>query len=207
MAKFINNGVEATANRRAAAMGLNLVALCAAIVKVSETAKAAIDRSTFGFSEGDLPPKNHQEMSQAISEIVGYGGGYLYSGGYATIVGGDPYTRFQYRTHWVRDYDKRDPKTFEEGNLAILKNLEEGTTLRLGKSTQNSSREEWILKGGVWVHTISYSEQEARWEEERLQREVYLFSGIRAAVAAELGVEADYGFHRMFDEAVHLLDE
>ena len=208
MAKFINNGVIATANRRAAAQGFNLPALAAAIVKVSEAAKAAVDRISFGFSEGSLPSKTNDQMAVAISNLVGYGGGYMYGGEYASVLGGDPYTtRFDYRTHWVRDYDKRDPKTFEEGNLAILEGLAEGTTLRIGKDAQESSYEEWVLKEGVWVHTLTYSEQEARWEEERFDRQVYLFSGIRAATAAELGVEADYGFHQLFDEAVRQLDE
>jgi len=207
MAKFVNNTAVAQQNRRMAAQGYDLGRLCAAITKISEAAKAAVDRAAFGFSEGNLPFKTHEEMSQDISSCESYGGGYMYGGGYATIIGGDPYTRFQYRCHWSRDYDKRDPATFEEGNLALLKSLVEGTTLRLGYSGQNSSYEEWVLKGGVFVHTISYCGQTAQWEAENLRRRVYLFSGIRAAVAKELGVEADYGFHQTFDEAIRLLDE
>lgn len=207
MTKFVNNGVIATANRRAAAQGFNLAALTAAIVKVSETAKATVDRSTFGFSEGHLDPRSNNEMATTISNLVGYSGGYMYSGSYASVIGGDPYTRFDYRTHWVKEYDRRDPKVFEEGNLAILKTLTEGTTLRIGYSGQDSSYEEWVLKDDMWVHTCSYSEQEARWEEQNLDCSVYLFSGIRAAVASKLGVEADYGFHKIFDEAIISLAE
>ena len=207
MAKFVNNSAIATATRHAGAQGLNMAAMQAAIIKVSEAAKAALDTTSFGFSEGYLPSKNHEEMAVAISEIVGYGGGYLYAYGYAVIVDGDPYTRFDYRTHWVRDYDRRDPTVFVDGNLTLLQSLEEGTTLRIGYSGQDSSHEEWKLKDGVWVHTLSYSGFVARWDEERLQNEVYLFSGIRAAVAAEMGMEADYGFHQLFDEATILLDE
>jgi hypothetical protein len=204
MAKFINNTATATTNRRAAAQGLNMAAMQAAIVKVSEAAKAALDCNSFGFSEGHLDPRTNEEMAVTISSLIGYGGGYMYSGGYASVIGGE--VRFNHRTHWVRDYDRRDPKVFEDGNLAILKTLTEGTTLRIGYNGQESSYEEWVLKEGVWVHTISHSEMEARWEEEHLNRQVYLFSGIRAAVAAELKVEADYGFHGLFDEAVVLLD-
>ena len=204
MAKFINNTATAIQNRRMAAQGYNLHALCAAITVISEAAKAAVDRAAFGFSEGNLPSKTHEEMAVAISETESYGGD---SGGYAAIVGGDPYTRFQYRCYWSRDYDKRDPKSFEEGNLALLNSLAEGTTLRLGHSDQNSSHEEWVLKDGVWVHTLSYCGQTAQWEEQNLRRRVYLFSGIRAAVAAELSMEADYGFHVAFDEAIRSLDE
>lgn len=207
MAKFINNSKTATQNRRMAAQGYNLGSLCAAITVISEAAKAAVDRSKFGFSEGNLPSKTHEEMAVAISETESYGGGYMYGGDYATIIGGDPYTRFQYRTHWSREYDKRNPATFEEGNLALLNSLAEGTTLRLGYSGQNSSYEEWELKGGQFVHTISYCGQTAQWEEQNLLRRVYLFSGIRASVAAELSMAADYGFHVAFDEAVRLLDE
>ena len=207
MAKFVNNNAISTSTRRAAAQGLSLAALSAAIVKVSEAAKAAIDRTTFGFSEGNLPLKTNSAMACEISSLVGYGGGYMYGGGYATVIDGDPYLRFQHLCHWVREYDRRNPATFLEGNLAILRNLAEGSTLRLGYSGQESSYEEWILREGVWVHTLTYSEQEARWEEQNLNRQVYLFSGIRAAVAKELEVEADYGFHKLFDEAVRLLDE
>jgi len=204
MAKFINNSGIAIANRRAAAQGLSLAALTAAIVKVSEAAKAALDRTSFGFSEGHRDPITNEEMATAISNLVGYSGGYMYGGGYASVIGGE--VRFNHRTHWVRDYDSRDPATFVAGNLAILKTLEEGTTLRLGNSAQESSYEDWVLQEGVWGHTSSYSEQEARWAEQNLNRSVYLFSGIRAAVASELKVEADYGFHKLFDEAVCLLD-
>lgn len=207
MAKFVNNSSISVQNRRAAAMGLNLAALCAAIVKVSEAAKAAVCRTTFGFSEGKLPSETHVGIACKISSLVGYGGGYMYGGEYATVIGGDPYVRFQHLCHWAKDYDRRNPAIFLEGNLAILRNLAEGTTLRIGKDAQESSWEEWLLKDDMWVHTLSYSEQEARWEEESLRRPVYLFSGIRAATAAELGVEADYGFHQLFDEAVRQLDE
>jgi len=205
--KFVNNNAISVQNRRAAAQGFSLAAVKAAIVKVSEAAKTAVDRTSFGFSEGYQDPRSQVEMAVAISNLVGYSGGYMYGGGYATILGGDPYTRFNHLIHWSRDYDSRDPATFLEGNLAILKNLPEGTTIRLGKSAQNSSWEDWVLKGGVWVNTSAYSEMEARWAEDNLRRPVFLFSGIRAAVAAELKVEADYGFHKMFDEAIVLLDE
>lgn len=207
MAKFINNTAAATLSRRMAAQGLTISRLCAAINEVSEAAKAALDRASFGFSEGHQDPRTNEEMSCDISALEGYSGGYMYGGGYATVIGGDPYTRFNHRTHWVRDYDRRDPAVFVDGNLAILKSLPEGTTLHIGYSGQESSWEEWELRQGVWVHTSSYSEMEARWQEENLQRQVYLFSGIRAAVAEKLEVEADYGFHQAFDEAIHLLDE
>lgn len=206
MAKFVNNNAISTANRRTAAQGLNLTALTAAICKVSEAAKAAIDRSTFGFSEGGLPSKTNSEMAVTISSLVAYSGGYMYGGGYATVVQ-YPEARFGYRCHWSKDYDRRDPKIFEEGNLEILKSLAEGTALRIGKDAQESSWEEWVLEKGVWVHTLSYSELLARWAEQNLNNQVYLFSGIRAAVASKLGVEADYGFHKAFDEAIGLLDE
>ena len=204
--KFVNNNAISTATRRAAAQGFNLPALAAAIVKVSEAAKAAVDRSSFGFSEGHRDPVTNEEMAEDISELVGYGGGYMYGGEYASVVQ-YPEVRFDHCSHWSKDYDRRDPKSFIEANFGRLQRLVEGTTLRLGKSAQESSYEEWILKEGVWVHTLNYSEQEAQWEEQNLDRSVYLFSGIRAAVATELGVEADYGFHRMFDEAIRLLDE
>lgn len=206
--KFVNNSAAAVQARRFAAQGYSMSRLCAAIVEVSEAAKAAVDRAAFGFSGGYLPSMSLVEMAVAISNLESYGGGYMYSGGYAAIVGGDPYTRFNYRCHWSRDYDMRDPKSFEEGNLALLQTLAEGTTLRLGCSGQNSSYEEWELKDGVWVHTLSYCGQTAQGEEENLRRRVYLFSGIRAAVAKELGMGADYGFHVAFDEAIiRLLDE
>lgn len=206
MAKFVNNSVISTANRRAAAMGLSLAAMTAAIIKVSEAAKAAIDRTTFGFSEGHRDPITHEEMAEDISEIVAYSGGYMYGGGYASVLQ-YPEVRFDHLCHWSRDYDRRDPKSFVEANFGRLQRLVEGTTLRLGYSGQYSSHEEWVLKDDMWVHTVSYCGMSARWEEERFQRETYLFSGIRAAIATELGVEADYGFHQLFDEAVRQLDE
>lgn len=205
--KFINNTAAATLSRRMAAQGLTISRLCAAITSVSEAAKATVDRTLFGFSEGDLPSKTNVEMAQTISELESYSGGYMYGGEYATVLGGDTYARFEYRTHWSREYDRRDPKSFEEGNLTLLKSLKEGTTLRIGKSAQYSSWEEWILKEKMWVHALSYCEQEAHWAEQNIDRNVYLFSGIRAAVAEKLEVEADYGFHQAFDEAIHLLDE
>lgn len=204
--KFVNNNAISQTNRRAAAQGLSLAALAAAICKVSEAAKAAVDRSSFGFSEGSLPSETHVGIACKISSLVGYGGGYMYGGEYASVLGGDPYVRFQHLCHWAKDYDRRNPAGFLEGNLAILRGLMDGSTLRIGKDAQDSSYEEWKLKDGVWVHTLSYSEMEARWEEENLNRQVYLFSGIRAAVAKELKMEADYGFHGLFDEAVRLLD-
>ena len=204
--KFVNNNAISTANRRAAAMGLSLAALTAAICKVSEAAKAAVDRTSFGFSEGYLPSKTISEMAQTISEIIGYGGGYLYSGGYASVLQ-YPEVRFDHLCHWSKDYDRRDPSSFIAANFGRLQRLIEGSTLRLGYSGQYSSHEEWVLKDDMWVHTVSYCGMSARWEEERFQRETYLFSGIRAAVAKELEVEADYGFHRMFDEAIISLDE
>ena len=206
MAKFVNNTAATQQARRAAAMGLSMAALTAAIVKVSETAKAAVDRSSFGFSEGNLPSKTHEEMAEDISEIVAYSGGYMYGGGYASVLQ-YPEVRFDHICHWSRDYDRRDPKSFVEANFGRLQRLVEGTTLRLGYSGQDSSHEEWVLKDDMWVHTLSYSGQEAQWKEQNLNRQVYHFSGIRTATAAELGVEADYGFHKMFDEAVILLDE
>lgn len=207
MAKFINNNTISVQNRRAAAMGFSLAAICAAIVKVSEAAKAALDRASFGFSEGSLPSETHVGIACKISSLVGYGGGYMYGGGYATVLGGDPYVRFQHLCHWAKDYDRRNPAGFLEGNLTILRGLMDGSTIRIGKDAQDSSYEEWELRQGLWVHTLSYSGLEARWEEERLNRQVYLFSGIRAAVASKLGVEADYGFHKLFDEAIISLDE
>jgi len=204
--KFVNNNAISTANRRAAAQGFNLPALAAAIVKVSEAAKAAVDRVSFGFSEGYLPSKTYEEMAETISELVGYGGDYMYSGGYASILQ-YPEVRFDHLCHWLRDYDRRDPSAFIAANFGRLQRLVEGTTLRIGESDQKSSWEDWLLKDDMWVHTASYSEMEARWEEENLAREVYLFSGIRAAVAKELGVEADYGFHKSFDEAIISLAE
>ena len=204
--KFTNNSAISVQNRRAAAMGFSLAAVCATIVKVSEAAKAAVCRTTFGFSEGHRDPMTQDEMATTISNLVGYSGGYMYGGGYATVLQ-YPEVRFDHLCHWSKDYDHRDPAVFVDGNLAILKGLAEGTTLRLGCSAQESSWEDWVLQEGVWVHTASYSEMEARWEEENLNRQVYLFSGIRAAVAKELKMEADYGFHRMFDEAIISLDE
>ena len=205
--KFTNNSAISVQNRRAAAQGLSLAALSAAIVKVSEAAKAAVDRSSFGFSEGHRDPITNEEMAQTISEIVGYGGGYLYSGGYASVLQ-YPEVRFDHLCHWSRDYDHREPESFIEANFGRLQRLVEGTTIRLGSSAQESSYEEWELNGeGMWVHTVSYCSMSARWQEENLNRQVYLFSGIRAAVASELKVEADYGFHKLFDEAVILLDE
>ena len=204
--KFTNNSAISVQNRRAAAQGLSISRLCAAICKVSEAAKAAVDRTSFGFSEGHRDPITNEEMAQTISEIVGYGGGYLYSGGYASVLQ-YPEVRFDHLCHWSRDYDHRDPSSFVAANFGRLQRLIEGSTIRIGYSGQKSLWEEWLLKDGVWVHTSSYSEQEARWEEERFDRQVYLFSGIRAAVAKELGVEDDYGFHQLFDEAVRQLDE
>ena len=205
--KFTNNSAISVQNRRAAAQGLSLAALSAAIVKVSEAAKAAVDRSSFGFSEGHRDPITNEEMAQTISEIVGYGGGYLYSGGYASVLQ-YPEVRFDHLCHWSKDYDRREPESFIEANFGRLQRLVEGTTIRLGSSAQESSYEEWELNGeGMWVHTVSYCSMSARWQEENLNRQVYLFSGIRAAVASELKVEADYGFHKLFDEAVILLDE
>lgn len=204
--KFVNNNAIAIQNRRAAAMGLSMAALTAAITKVSEAAKAAVDRSSFGFSEGHQDLMTQEQMATTISNLVGYSGGYLYSGGYASVIGGDPYVRFQHLCHWAKDYDRRNPAGFLEGNLTILRGLMDGSTIRIGKDAQDSSYEEWELRQGLWVHTLSYSGQEAQWEEQNLDRSVYLFSGIRAAVASKLGVEADYGFHKLFDEAVCLLD-
>lgn len=202
MVKFVNNTATATVNRRAAAQGLNLAALTAAICKVSEAAKAAVDRSKFGFSEGNLPSKTLEEMAETISELVGYGGGCLYGGEYASVLQ-YPEVRFDHLCHWSRDYDRRDPQAFIAANFGRLQRLIEGSTLRIGKDAQDSSYEEWELKGeGVWVHTLTYCGQTARWEEENLNRSVYLFSGIHAAVASKLGVEADYGFHKSFDLAV-----
>lgn len=205
--KFVNNNAISTANRRAAAMGLSMAALTAAICEVAETAKAAVDRSTFGFSEGSLPSKTDHEMAETISELVGYGGGYMYGGEYASVLQ-YPEVRFDHLCHWSKDYDRRDPKSFIEANFGRLQRLVEGTTLRIGKDAQDSSYEEWELKGdGVWEHTLSYCAMSARWQEQNLDRQVYLFSGIRAAVASELKVEADYGFHKLFDEAIISLDE
>lgn len=205
--KFTNNSAISVQNRRAAAMGLSLAALTAAICKVSEAAKAAVDRTSFGFSEGHRDPITNEEMAQTISEIVGYGGGYLYSGGYASVLQ-YPEVRFDHLCHWSKDYDRREPESFIEANFGRLQRLVEGTTIRLGSSAQESSYEEWELNGeGMWVHTVSYCSMSARWEEERFQRETYLFSGIRAAVAEDLGVEADYGFHKIFDEAIISLAE
>lgn len=205
--KFTNNSAISVQNRRAAAMGLSLAALTAAICKVSEAAKAAVDRASFGFSEGYLPSKTHEEMAEDISELVGYGGGYLYGGEYASVLQ-YPEVRFDHLCHWSRDYDHRDPSSFVAANFGRLQRLIEGSTIRIGKDAQDSSYEEWQLNGeGVWVHTVSYCSMSARWEEERFQRETYLFSGIRAAVAEDLGVEADYGFHKIFDEAIISLAE
>ena len=204
--KFTNNSAISVQNRRAAAQGLNMAALAAAIVKVSEAAKATVDHASFGFSEGYRDPITHEEMAEDISELVGYGGGYMYGGEYASVLQ-YPEVRFDHLCHWSRDYDHRDPSSFVAANFGRLQRLIEGSTIRIGYSGQKSLWEEWLLKDGVWVHTSSYSEQEARWEEERFDRQVYLFSGIRAAVAKELGVEDDYGFHQLFDEAVRQLDE
>lgn len=202
MAKFTNNSTTATVNRRIAAQGLDLNRLCATIVKVSEAAKAAVDRVSFGFTEGAYAPKTDREMAETISELVGYGGGYMYGGDYASVLQ-YPEVRFDHLCHWSRDYDRRDPQSFIAANFGRLQRLIEGSTLRIGKDAQDSSYEEWELKGeGVWVHTLTYCGQTARWEEENLNRSVYLFNGIRAAVAAQLGVEADYGFHKIFDLAV-----
>ena len=207
MAKFVNNSSISVQNRRAAAMGLAMAAVCAAIVKVSEAAKAALDRASFGFSEGHRDPMTQEQMAEDISELVGYGGGYMYGGEYASVLQ-YPEVRFDHLCHWSKDYDRRDPKSFIEANSGRLQRVIEGSTLRIGKDAQYHSYEEWELNGeGVWVHTLSYCSMSARWEEERFQREVYLFSGIRAAVATELGVEADYGFHQLFDEAIISLDE
>lgn len=206
MAKFINNTATATTNRRAAAQGLSMAALQAAICEVSETAKAAVDRTSFGFSEGHRDPITNEEMAQTISEIVGYGGGYMYGGEYASVVQYNE-VRFDHLCHWSKDYDRRDPSSFIAANFDRLQRLIEGSTLRIGRDAQHHSYEEWELRDGMWVHTVSYCSMSARWEEERFQRETYLFSGIRAAVASELKVEADYGFHKLFDEAVILLDE
>lgn len=204
--KFTNNSAISVQNRRAAAQGLNMAALAAAIVKVSEAAKATVDHASFGFSEGHRDPITNEEMAQTISEIVGYGGGYLYSGGYASVLQ-YPEVRFDHLCHWSKDYDRRDPSSFIAANFGRLQRLIEGSTLRLGYSGQYSSHEEWELKEGVWEHTLSYCAMSARWQEQNLDRSVYLFSGIRAAVAEDLGVEADYGFHKLFDEAIISLDE
>lgn len=204
--KFTNNSAISVQNRRAAAQGLNMAALAAAIVKVSEAAKAALDRSTFGFSEGHRDPMTNEEMAEDISEIVAYSGGYMYGGEYASVLQ-YPEVRFDHCCHWSKDYDHRDPSSFIAANFGRLQRLIEGSTLRIGKDAQHHSYEEWELRDGMWVHTISYCSMSARWEEENLNRQVYLFSGIRAAVASELGVEADYGFHQLFDEAVRQLDE
>jgi len=205
--KFTNNSAISVQNRRAAAQGLNMAALAAAIVKVSEAAKATVDHASFGFSEGYLPPKSNSEMAEDISELVGYGGGYMYEGEYASVLQ-YPEVRFDHLCHWSRDYDRRDPSSFVAANFGRLQRLIEGSTIRIGKDAQDSSYEEWQLNGeGVWEHTLSYCAMSARWEEERFQRETYLFSGIRAAVAEDLGVEADYGFHKIFDEAIISLAE
>lgn len=204
MAKFTNNSAAATQARRMAAQGLDH--LCAAIVKVSEAAKASLDTSKFGFSEGFMSSKTVEEMAETISELVGYGGGYLYGGEYASVLQ-YPEVRFDHLCHWSRDYDRRDPQSFIVANFGRLQRLIEGSTLRIGKDAQDSSYEEWELKGGVWVHVLHYCSMEEKWAEQALNAPVYLFSGIRAAVADKLGVEADYGFHRMFDEAIISLDE
>lgn len=204
MAKFTNNSATATVNRRCAAQGVSLEAVIKAILAFSDEAKASLDTSKLGFSEGNLPSKTLEEMAETISELVGYGGGYMYAGEYASVLQ-YPEVRFDHICHWSRDYDDRDPSSFVEGNFGRLQRLIEGSTLRIGKDdAQDSSYEDWELKGeGVWVHTLTHCGQTARWEEENLNRSaVYLFSGIRAAVADKLGVEADYGFHKIFDLAV-----
>ena len=204
--KFTNNSAISVQNRRAAAQGLNMAALAAAIVKVSEAAKATVDHASFGFSEGYLPPKSNSEMAEDISELVGYGGGYMYGGEYASVLQ-YPEVRFDHLCHWSRDYDHRDPSSFVAANFGRLQRLIEGSTIRIGKDAQHHSYEEWELRDGMWVHTISYCSMSARWQEQNLDRSVYLFSGIRAAVAEDLGVEADYGFHKIFDEAIISLAE
>ncbi len=133
MAKFVNNTTTATVNRRV----------------------------SFGFTEGAYAPKTLEEMAETISELVGYGGDYLYGGEYATVVQ-YPEVLFDHLCHWVRDYDRRDPQSFIAANFGRLQRLIEGSTIRIGKDAQDSSYEEWLLKDDMWVHTLSYSEQEAR---------------------------------------------
>ena len=197
MAKFINNSAISTIARRAAAEGI-------LISKIIEGIKTASEKRmvTSGHYEslGDSSCTN-EKMAEKISALESYGGGYMYGGEYAVVVGGAD--SFHYCCHSVHDYDTRHEVEFFEHNLKVVSGLMEGAEIKIGCSSDQSSWDIYLYTGEVWEHTHGFDGREYGMDSQSmLYNGCVLYSGIRADVAKECGYDLNDGFHWAFDQAV-----
>ena len=196
MAKFINNSKVATTARRAAAEGLSVEKMIVAIRKVStEHAKTAGHSGTSGET------LTMEQMAVKVSALESYGGGYMYCGEFAVVVGGGK--SFSYRCHSVHNYDSTQESDFYDHNLSVVASLGDGSEIKIGHSSNQSSWDVYGLKDGVWNHSSRYDgSEDAMCQAHILYSGCVLYSGIRADVAKECGYDLNDGFHWAFDQAV-----
>jgi hypothetical protein len=141
-----------------------------------------------------------EEVLKSICELESYGGGYMYGGGYASLNG--KYL-FHYRCHLVREYDNRQPLEFEEHNKKVLEAAPEGVILRIGKSAQIDSFEDYRKAGDQWVSIGGYNGTDYDCARQHMNwRGFYLWQGVRKEVAEVLGYQYDDLFHHLFDQVV-----
>lgn len=199
MAKFVNNSKISQLARRASAEGVEISTIAEAIKAVSK--KYAEDAGYYTI-KGES--KTHKELGEEISNLVEYRGGYLYLGDFVTVNGGLWHNNpFFYRSHCIRDYDKRDPEDFYGHNVTMLEDMEEGTIIKIGHERDTTSWDKYILEDGTWKHINGFDGVQDQWVNNSVTHCGFvLFEGIRADVARACGYELNEGFHWAFDRAV-----
>lgn len=136
------------------------------------------------------------DLVRRIHGSVEYNGGYIYPGTYWKLAGGD-FPSYLHEQRWSRPGESRDAAPVED-TQTFVESLCIGEVLVCTVS----------MGGGV--ETTTYKKTTAGWfvightdsNDEPPSYDGYICPGIRARVAAKLGVGTSQTFHAMFDMAL-----
>lgn len=188
---------ESLTFRRLAAGGFDLAAIKAAIKAVS---KDKAKNAGFIAFDGDADAVSHAAMAEKISGLESYGGGYMYSGDYATINGVE---LFDFCLHYSNSYDVRRSSDFIAHNAHVLNEAKIGSELVIGHSADCSSQTVYRLTQGGWRVVSEFCGRTQKWADDAVNSYGYfLYAGIRADVAILCGYEVTEVFHIAFDMAI-----
>lgn len=194
MAKFISNSLLSQSYRRAAATGMSKD-------KILDTLKSLSEKRL--DSEGNTAPSEDRTMEdilQTICNLESTGSGYLYGGEFASLNGESV---FRYRCHHSKDYDDTDHREFETHNFRILRDAEDGSILRIGKSSNQSCWEDYRKEGRKWISLGGWDGSLYDCALQHINSKgFFLGTGVRKEVANTLGYDYDRDFHFLFDQVV-----